>query len=185
MLLHIYDPALPRAVPAQPGVYWLIVSTTAYGEGPVQPMTIPRLGGDDPHGILYIGEGAILAVRARNQLVGGLQTCIGSENWSSLNLHRALYDYFHPPCVQKRFPKRNLALAWEQTSNRKAHEQSMIYNYRQALGERPPFNRSFGDSHIRNGAADQELHGPLTIELLEAGVRTVSQRYWPPAIGGT
>jgi hypothetical protein len=74
------------------------------------------------------------------------------------------FNYFHSENIRTLYPLHSLGLSWEvfpSKADAVKHEQLYYYNYRQAFGELPPFNRDFSMNKWISTADEQRQRGPL------------------------
>jgi excinuclease UvrABC nuclease subunit len=117
-------------VPAAPGVY-KIFSLNDNDE----PRRLPRVLGVDQSGILYIGRSGNLNDRLR-MLWRVLQ-----PNYRA-SAHTFGMNYKSLQVIQDAFPYDTLAIEFEENSEAKQLEKSLLEAYRQIYGEVPPLNGS-------------------------------------------
>ncbi len=97
---------------------------------------VSRVGGDDPEGILYIGQSIKLGSRLRLLAKSFHAPPPSGKLWQ----HGAEEIYWQCAAVQKRYPLENLFVEILPCRDPKQQEMIEISQYYQKFGEVPPFN---------------------------------------------
>jgi hypothetical protein len=175
--VHVVDPLAKSKLPTDAGVYWLVAVDRPFGDSNrIGPRSFGRLSGQDTHGNLYIGSAKNVRDRAGDQLIDTLVRSNKMTEWSRWYDRLLCFDYFHSNAVSSIYPLTHLAVKFEVVA---AHsdavrlEQLLYYNYRQANGELPPFNRDFTMKLWISAEQERNQRGPLQMP---------TDRYWPETL---
>ena len=117
----------------EPGVYWIYVATRSG-----KPLTLPRLLGRDPSGVLYIGRSKNLRSR-----LSGLCKGLSSRTRPQTVTHTAVISYWRLRAFRRQFRPTNLWVRIRYFSANddtyKAEDRALL-GYANRYGEAPPLN---------------------------------------------
>jgi len=116
----------PERLRSEPGVYEIVALDRAG-----RPKAMPRAGGVDERGVLYIGQGQKIRDRLRKLSRGLFQGTKG---------HIAGRAYKARPAIQAIAPMRDLAFRFEHCDDPKKREKLRLDRYIRKFGEVPPLN---------------------------------------------
>ena len=116
----------PKRLRSEPGVYEIAALDKAG-----KSKAIPRAGGVDERGVLYIGR----SLKLRNRL-----DLFRRGLFEGLKGHIAGRTYKKRPRIQAIAPKRNLGFRFEHCDDLEEREKQRLDRYIQKFGEVPPLN---------------------------------------------
>ena len=125
---------IDEAIGEKPGIYKLSsLSDTG-------PIAVPRIGGIDNDGVLYIGKSENGELRYR---LGSLKKSIDTS-YTDRNAHSFGSRYHSHPGVVKKYPLDRLFVSIISTDSQPEAgelEKQELADYEKKFGELPPFNR--------------------------------------------
>jgi len=131
--IKLSNPDVNTKLSAKPGIYKIL----ALGIGN-KPLPIQRVCGNDPDGVLYIGQSTKQSIRKRvKSFINGITKGITKDS------HPGAKTYVSSLKLYKKFPFDFLGVMYEPCSNAEQKEAKELKRYFDKYGELPPLNNKF------------------------------------------